>query len=198
MQTFTNLLSKFLFVFGILLSTSLAVNAQSGLIRGTVTDERGKEPLIGATVLIKGTSIGAVTGTDGSYVISTASEGEQILIFSYLGFQTLEMNVTVRKGETITQNISLSSVSTSLDEVVITGLRKSQLTSINSKKIAENQRDVLSTNDLGRLPDINVAEATQRVAGVSIETDAGEGRFVDSESDRGDGAGKDQGLPCGD
>lgn len=178
MQISTNLLSKFLLVFGILLTTSFATFAQSGLIRGTVSDERGKEPLIGATVMIKGTSIGAVTGTDGSYVISTASEGEQTLIFSYLGFQNLEVNVTVVKGETLVQNVQLLSVSSTLDEVVVTGLRKSQLTSINSKKIAENQRDVLSTDNLGRLPDINVAEATQRVAGVSIETDAGEGRFI--------------------
>jgi TonB-dependent receptor len=65
-----------------------------------------------------------------------------------------------------------------LGEVLVTGLRRSQLESINQKRHALNIKEVITANESGRLPDINVAEATQRVSGVSIETNRGEGQFV--------------------
>jgi TonB-dependent receptor len=76
------------------------------------------------------------------------------------------------------EDVSLTVRTTVLGEVLVSGLRKSQINSNNSKREALNTREVLTTDDLGRLPDINVAEATQRVAGVSIETNKGEGKFV--------------------
>ncbi len=178
MLKFTLSAKKFGLAFGLFLCFGLSSFAQTGAVRGVITEEGGKEPLIGATVLIKGTTIGAATSSDGSYIITTAPVGAQTLVVSYLGFDTFEVPVNIAEGQTLTQNAELSSSSKSIDEIVITGLRRSQLTSINSKRMASNQKDVLSTDDLGRLPDINVAEATQRIAGVSIETDAGEGRFI--------------------
>ncbi|NJL12454.1 MAG: TonB-dependent receptor plug domain-containing protein [Microscillaceae bacterium] len=178
MQTTTCFSRAFYLAFGLVLWLSGSALAQTGTVRGVITDDNGKEPLIGATVVIKGTNIGAATGTDGSFVIPTAPIGAQTLVVSYLGFQTMEIPVNVSESAPVFQEIKLTSVSSTMQEIVITGLRRSQLTSINSKRMANNQKDVLSTDDLGRLPDINVAEATQRVAGVSIETDAGEGRFI--------------------
>jgi len=157
--------------------TAVAIG-QNATIRGTIKDSKTGEPLIGATITIKGTTIGSAAETDGSFLIAKAPVGKQVLVVSYLGFQTLEKELNLSASEPNTINLSLQSLSQSLNDVVITGLRKSQLNAINSKRTATNQRDVLSVDDLGRLPDINVAEATQRVAGVSIETDAGEGRFI--------------------
>ena len=178
MQSFTFSISKKGVLFSFLFFAVFAAFGQTATVLGTVKDNNGVEALIGATVSIKATTIGTNTETDGRYLLSNAPTGEQVLVVSYLGFQTMEMEVSLTEGETYTFDFKLEPVSTSLDEVVITGLRKSQLTSINAKKAASNQRDVLSVDDLGRLPDINVAEATQRIAGVSIETDAGEGRFI--------------------
>ena len=62
--------------------------------------------------------------------------------------------------------------------MVVTGLRRSQLESISRKRQSLNTREVITSDDLGRLPNINVAEATQRVVGVNIETNRGEGQFV--------------------
>lgn len=65
-----------------------------------------------------------------------------------------------------------------LDEIVVRGQRLSQQRSIEAKRDSETIVDVVSTDDLGRLPDKNAAEAVDRLPGVSITVDQGEGRFV--------------------
>ncbi len=162
----------------LLILSIININAQTGGVRGMVTDTDTNEPLFGVTVFIKGTAISGVTNTDGGYIINNISSGAQTIVFSYLGYKELDKEFTIESGKTIDLSVTLSADATTLDEVVLTGLRKSQLNAINIKKNAPNLQEVLSTNDLGRLPDNNVAEAAQRVSGVSIETEGGEGRFI--------------------
>ncbi len=83
-------------------------------VSGTVKDERG-EPIPGVTVLVKGTTIGAVTGLDGSYALS-APEGST-LVFSFIGYVAQEINV----GNQSTIDVTLREDETSLDEVVVVG-----------------------------------------------------------------------------
>ena len=63
-----------------------------GLIRGSVTSAADGQPLIGANVLIKGTAIGTITDLDGSFSIEVGS-ADNILVVSYTGFLTQEVNV---------------------------------------------------------------------------------------------------------
>src|SRR5690625_890040 len=93
---------------------SYSVFAQMN-ISGVVTGQDG-EPLIGANVLVKGTSIGAVTDFDGFYEIDVPATNE-ILIFSYTGFQTREVEIQGRT--TINVVLEFGQV---LDEVVVTAL----------------------------------------------------------------------------
>ena len=67
----------------LLLSTSVAM-AQTKTVTGTVTDSFN-EPLIGASILVKGTSTGAVTDMDGKYSISVTPN--DVLVFSYVGYE---------------------------------------------------------------------------------------------------------------
>lgn len=168
----------FLFVGGTVLLSASEAQAQTGRVQGTISDGETGDLLPGATVMIKGTAIGSATGTDGRFVITKTPAGEQTLVISSIGYEDQETTVTVVQGSTVTESIGLSASSTQLEDIVITGLRKSQIDAINRKKQALNTKEVLTTNDIGRLPDINVAEAAQRVSGVSIETDNGEGRFI--------------------
>lgn len=156
----------------------LSADAQTGTIRGKITDANGTEPLAGASVFIKNTQRGAVSQPDGSFSLQGLTAGSTTLVVDYLGFKQEEVIVTVTPDQSTTVNVKLKAATAVLDGVIVTGLRRSQLNSINSKRAAINQRDVLSVDNLGRLPDVNVAEAAQRVAGVTIETDAGEGRFI--------------------
>ncbi|WP_298370432.1 von Willebrand factor type A domain-containing protein [uncultured Lutibacter sp.] len=91
----------------------LQINAQEKTITGVVTD--GTHPIPGVSVLIKGTSNGAITDFDGKYSIS-ASEGDK-LIYSFIGFISKEIKV----GTSTIINVILKEDSTCLEEVVLIG-----------------------------------------------------------------------------
>lgn len=65
-----------------------------------------------------------------------------------------------------------------IEEVVVTGIRQSQADSLGIKRESVNFVDAISAEDVGKLPDKNIAEALQRVTGVAIQRDRGEGDFV--------------------
>lgn len=67
---------------------------------------------------------------------------------------------------------------TAVEEIVVTGIRASQQQSIDIKRNAVGVVDSIASEDLGKLPDQNVAESLQRIAGVTIERNRGEGRYV--------------------
>ena len=134
--------------------------------------------MIGASILVQGTNIGNATDVEGRFRINNVPAGSQTLRISNIGYETTILDVQVSEGSRTEVDISLSPKVGELGQITVTGNRKSQLDAINQKRQAENLKEVLTSNDLGRLPDINVAEATQRVAGVALETDKGEGRFV--------------------
>jgi hypothetical protein len=94
-------------------------------ISGTVKDENG-EPLVGATILAKGTSIGAATDLDGSYTLSVP-DNTTTLVVSFIGYENIEIEIRGRSQIDIT----LSSSSSILDEVIVVGygsVKKSDLT----------------------------------------------------------------------
>ncbi len=152
--------------------------AQSGKVTGIITDAETGDPIPGATLMIEGTSAGTATNFEGRYTITNAPAGDQTVAISSVGYGDKEIEVSIPPSGSLTEDVALTSSATQLGELVITGVRKSQIDAINIKKQSLNNKEVLTTNDLGRLPDINVAEAAQRVSGVSIETDRGEGRFI--------------------
>ena len=70
---------------------SISIYAQEGTVKGTVKSQDGS-PLPGVSIIQKGTNKGAVTDFDGNYEITLAS-GSSTLVFSYVGFSTLERTV---------------------------------------------------------------------------------------------------------
>lgn len=128
-------------------------------VTGKVTDVNN-EALPGVNVLIKGTSLGATTDATGSYALDVPSGDNHILVFSFIGYTTLEEVVANRT----VVNVTLAVDSKTLEEVVVVGYgmqRKSDVTgslvSMGSKEI----RDV---------PVANVQQALQgRMAGVEVQ-----------------------------
>lgn len=103
---------------------AISLSAQK-TVTGTVTGE-GEGPLIGATVQVKGTSAGTVTGLDGSYSINIP-EGANTLAFSFVGFTTVEVNIDGR--EAIDVELPTGRI---LSEVVIVGSRSAGRTKLES------------------------------------------------------------------
>ena len=97
------------------LGIGFAAHAQSSAVTGVVTDANG-EPLIGASVQVKGTKRGTSTDVDGKYSINAAAGST--LVISYVGHKAKEVKV----GNDGVVNITLDASDTSLDEVVVTAL----------------------------------------------------------------------------
>ena len=140
------------------LASSLMIMAQS-VITGTVKTESG-EPLIGANVSLKGTTIGDITNTDGSFRIPAVSNGNYILIASYIGFQTGEEEITV-SGSDITVDFSLEEGTMFGQEIVVSGTRRPE-------KITETPAtiQVVSRKDLEEWGTFNTGELFSRLKGV--------------------------------
>ncbi|RYY53111.1 MAG: SusC/RagA family TonB-linked outer membrane protein, partial [Chitinophagaceae bacterium] len=94
----------------------LAVNAQTRTVSGTVTSGKDGKGLAGVSVQVKGLAIGAGTDANGSYSISVPS-GEQTLIFSSVGFGTIEESV----GSRTSISVTLAEADQTLDDVVVVG-----------------------------------------------------------------------------
>ena len=109
-------------------------------ISGVVTDGSNGEPLIGATVLEKGTQNGTITGVDGEYEINVSSD-TSVLFFSFVGYEAKELSVS---GKTVI-NITLGVDIEALDEVVVTAYgtqKKSHLTGAIASLDAEGLDEV--------------------------------------------------------
>ena len=150
-----HLLSFFSILFSILLFTqSQLYAAGTGKISGKVTDAQTGEELIGINVLIEGTSTGAATGIDGTYIINNIEPGVYSLVFSGVGYQKkIVTNVRVSSDFTTTIDMQLSTEAIGLETIVVEATRpmvRKDLTSSNTV-IDESQIQTLPVEDTERL-----------------------------------------------
>lgn len=165
-------------LFGIsLLLFGTTAMAQRGIIKGRITDQKSKEPLTGATIVVTGTNNAAATDLNGAYQFYVNS-GPLNLTVRYLGYKDTTLSVNLNSNELKVLNIVLSGRQRNLNNVVITGYTQGQAKALNQQKNADNIKNIIAADQIGRFPDPNAAEALQRVPGVNIERDQGEGRYV--------------------
>ncbi len=94
--------------------------AQTGGVKGKITDQESGESMIGVTVLIKGTSQGGITDLDGNFTIENVKVGSQVLMVSYIGYENMEIELKVEAGKTVDLGeIKIISEATGLEEVEI-------------------------------------------------------------------------------
>lgn len=142
---------------------SLGVTAQTFTVSGNVIEESSGLPLIGATIVQKGTSNGVTTDFDGNFTLENLSSGD-ILEISYIGFVTQEIPVTSSRSI----NVILVEDLAKLDEIVIVGYgtqRKKEITGAVS---------VISSETIEDLKPIRIEQALQgQVSGVQITSGSG-------------------------
>ena len=165
----------------IALACALSMASQVALadseILGRVTDSNNKTYFEGASVKIKELNLSQVTKRDGSFKFKQLPEGTYTLQIVYLGAPVAEFEVKVDKDQTLNRNFKIDT-SEELEEVVVFGARASQASALNRQKNAENLKTVVSSDAVGQFPDQNMAESLQRLPGMFIQRDQGEGRFV--------------------
>jgi TonB-dependent receptor len=150
--------------------------ASAGEIVGRVTDSETGRPLPNATVRIQGTDRNALADRSGNFRIIDVPAGNYTIEVSSVGFSAGTQAVTVPETGAVTQAFVLAA--SGLEEITVTGFRLSQATALQDKKSAAVIKDSVTADDAGKLPDQNAAEALQRLPGVSVTVDQGEGRYV--------------------
>ena len=107
---------RYLLLLVLAMACTSALWAQK-VVTGTITDASTKEALIGASVIVKGTSLGTATDIDGKYRLENVKDGA-VLQISYIGMETVEEAV----GNRTVVDVELGSNSLNLNEVVVTAM----------------------------------------------------------------------------
>lgn len=111
---------KYWYCLLLLLFVPGVVFAQSGKLRGMVIDQKTKEPLIGANIIVEGTSMGAATDIEGAFIILNASVGTYTVKASYVGYRTFTIsNIRVNANLTTEVKFELSSEDVQVQTVEI-------------------------------------------------------------------------------
>lgn len=175
-----NMTKRFLPI--ILFLTAVFAHAQDFEITGTVLENDTKNPLFGASVVMKDANdqlvSGAVTDDFGYFRLRTNALSGLTLEVSYIGYLKKNINLKEINKDTNLGTIALESSSEQLDEVILSGSLEGKTKALNLQRTADNIKNVVSADLIGRFPDLNVAEALQRVPGVNISRDKGEGSTV--------------------
>lgn len=152
--------------------------ANSASVTGTIKDLNHFLP--GASVQVVGTAIKTTTNYNGEFELLKLPAGQYQLAIDYLGYEKRIINFTVEDNQRKAMGtLLLNSEQTSLEEVIVLGqIVRGEMAAANIQKNADRIMNVISADGIGKLPDRNAAEAVQRIPGVSIERDQGEGRFV--------------------
>jgi TonB-dependent receptor len=171
-----------LVAFGTLCIPTISSVAQAqdgyGRVSGRVVQAGTGEALTGAQVAVGGTSIGTVTDENGRYFLPRVPAGSRNLEATYLGRSTGSRTVDVAAGELAIADFTLEVLAIAQPELVV-GIRASgQAEALSQQKAAPNIKNIVASDQMGRFPDASAPEAIQRVPGVALERDQGEGRYI--------------------
>ena len=142
------------------MASSNAIEQQTGICKGIVKDATG-ETVIGASVVVKGTTNGTITGIDGDFTLSGVPKGSTLVV-SYVGYLTQEIKFN---GQPI--NVVLKEDSQTLDEVVVVGYgvqKKANLTgsvaSINAEALESRSVASVSAAMAGQMPGVTAIQTS--------------------------------------
>ncbi|HRZ97788.1 MAG TPA: SusC/RagA family TonB-linked outer membrane protein, partial [Paludibacter sp.] len=167
---------KLMVLFSFLLISVLSVSAQNTKVSGIVTDAKG-ETVIGASVTVKNSKIGTITGMDGRFTLDIPKQST--LTVSYIGFTTVDVAV----GNQTNLSIKLVEDTKALDEVVVVAFGTQQ------KQTMTSSVTQVSAKVLENRPTTNVLSGLQgQVAGVNITQSSGQPGQAASISIRGRGS----------
>lgn len=164
-----------LFALALLSTMSLTLHAQgNGRITGRVDAADTKVALPGAQITIVGSTLSTVTGEGGQFSLSRVPAGTHTLRAAYLGREPQTRQITVTANGTVDVVFTLEAVSLTAVMVRASG----QAEALSRQQHAPNIKNVVAADQMGRFPDASAPEAVQRLPGVALQRDQGEGRYV--------------------
>jgi len=174
--------SRFSFAMFVVLATACfappAFAADEGAVEGHVLRSRDAQPVPEASVQIKETGAKATTNAQGAYSFSDVAPGAYTLIVTPSGGAEIQRKVTITAGKTSRQDITVGADMTALESIVVLAQRTPEIVARKAQMEAPNLINIETYEQIRKLPDITTAEAVRRIPGISLETDEGEGRYV--------------------
>ena len=167
---------KFKFLFFALFITIISFGQTTGTISGILKDKNANnQPLAFANIILKNTTISANSDIDGKYIIKVAP-GEYTIVFSFIGYENVEVPVTVVASETVTINKSIGSGNYTLQDVVVksANINREKETAIllDQKKSIEIKQSI-GAQEMSRKGVSNVEQGVAKLSGVSKVADRG-------------------------
>ena len=148
----------------LLMFVSFGLRAQGTEITGDVVSAEDGSALPGVTVVVKGTTVGAVTDFEGNYSIEAPS-GSDILVFSFVGMQTQEVAI----GASTVINVSMDIDAVNMDEVVVIGYGRA------TREASTGSVAVVKSEQLQDIPELSFDKMlTGKVAGVQVTATSGQ------------------------
>lgn len=162
---------KYLFTTIIALWLPLSCLAQTGAIKGKVTDKEAGFPLIGVTVIIEGTTLGSAADFDGNFIIKSLKPGKYNVVASYMSYQAKRFaNVVVKDGQNVILNFEMEPALLEIGEVTVQARRientENSLLAIQAKSITI--QDGISSQEMAKYGSSNAAESMQKISGASV------------------------------
>ncbi len=154
-----------------------AANAD-GRIEGYVKAAEHGVALQGVKIHIRELNREVTSQRDGRFTFMDVKPGNYTLETSYIGADPQQRQLIVADNKTTHANFQLVGVSGLVENVIVIGQAAGMNKALNKQRAAENIITAVSADAIGQFPDTNVSEALQRLPGLSIERDQGEGRYV--------------------
>ena len=156
--------------------TTLA--ADGGIVEGQLQREKDKRPVVGAKVSLKESGAQAITGSNGNYTFRDVAPGSYTLIVKADGVPTVERNITVAANKTSREDVKIAEAMSALETIVVMAQFTPYATARAAQQEAGNLVNITTAEEMRKLPDVSTAETVRRLPGISLETDTGEGRFI--------------------
>jgi TonB-dependent receptor len=168
--------------FVTLTGAALAHAGAPASLHGQVDD--GQQPVAGARVELRELGRSAVTEGDGSFDFNGVDAGSYTLVVSAPTVNgqpqpAVEEHVTLQPGQQVEQDVDVGGKgATTLQALKVTAQTTPAILARSIQQDAPNIVNVLPATEIQKLPDVNAAEAVRRMPGIALESDTGEGRFV--------------------
>jgi TonB-dependent receptor len=157
----------------------LPLRAQNNFeISGKIIDAETRAALPGASILVVGSTRGAIADRTGAFRIAGLPAQTQRLLVRHVDYLSDSIPLAYTGRDQVFVLIPLAPGGLTADTVQITGQLQGQLRALSQQRNAANIQNIVSAEQIEQFPDMNAAEAIQRIPGITLQRDQGEGRFV--------------------
>ncbi len=164
---------RFIIVF-LFVVAGQSIIAQSGIVRGFIYEEESGEPAMFCNAVLQGTNYGASSDVNGYFIISKIEPGNYTLMITYLGYDTVTMNISLKDKEIMSQNFFLKKSDVNLETITVSAERTASRTETKTSVVKITPKQIKQIPSVGGQADF--AQYLQVIPGVVFTGDQG-GQF---------------------